>query len=80
MHPRPAARRFLKAEQEFREEAKLPDGSRADGAGGGAGMFEDLLLFNVADGDAGRYLQEYERLSAWVDCSLDQYKVRPPDQ
>ena len=66
----------MKAEQLFREEAKLPEGGRADGGAGSAGMFEELLLFNVADGDAARYLQEYDRLAAWVDCSLDLYKAR----
>ena len=39
-------------------------------------MFQDLLLFNVADGDTRRFLQEFDRLTAWVDNSLDMYKVR----
>jgi len=66
--------RLTRAEQLFREEAKLPEGARADGGAAAAGMFEELLLFNVADGDAARYLQEYDRLAAWVDSSLDLYK------
>jgi hypothetical protein len=39
-------------------------------------MFQDLLLFNVADGDTRRFLEEFDRLTAWVDNSLDMYKVR----
>lgn len=39
-------------------------------------MFQDLLLFNVADGDTRRFLEEFDRLAAWVDSSLDMYKVR----
>ena len=39
-------------------------------------MFQDLLLFNVADGDTQRFLEEFDRLTAWVDNSLDMYKVR----
>lgn len=38
-------------------------------------MFQDLLLFNVADGDTRRFLEEFDRLAAWVDNSLDMYKV-----
>jgi WD40 associated region in TFIID subunit, NTD2 domain len=38
-------------------------------------MFQDLLLFNVADGDTRRFLEEFDRLAAWVDQSLDMYKV-----
>lgn len=39
-------------------------------------MFQDLLLFNVADGDTRRFSEEFDRLTAWVDNSLDMYKVR----
>ena len=38
-------------------------------------MFEDLLLFNIADGDTKRFLEEFDRLASWVDNSLDLYKV-----
>ncbi len=39
------------------------------------GVFEDLLLFNVADGNTRRFLEEFDRLAAWVDGSLELYKV-----
>ena len=42
-------------------------------------MFQDLLLFNVADGDTRRFLEEFDRLTAWVDNCLDMYKVRQLD-
>jgi hypothetical protein len=42
-------------------------------------MFQDLLLFNVADGDTRRFLEEFDRLTAWVDNSLDMYKVSQLD-
>lgn len=38
-------------------------------------MFDELLLFSVADGDASRFVHEYHSLAAWVDASLDLYKV-----
>lgn len=38
-------------------------------------MFQDLLLFNVAEGDTRRFLEEFDRLAAWIDNSLDMYKV-----
>jgi len=38
-------------------------------------VFEDVLLYNVADGDPERYVNEFGTLAAWSDSSLDMYKV-----
>ena len=39
------------------------------------GVFEDVLLYNVANGDPERYVNEFGTLAAWADSSLDMYKV-----
>ena len=38
-------------------------------------VFEDVLLYNVADSDPERYINEFGTLAAWADSSLDMYKV-----
>ena len=70
----PSACRFANAERLFREEAKLT-GEPGMGGVPESGVFEDLLLFNVADGNAKRFLDEFDCLAAWIDQSLDLYKV-----
>ena len=71
----PSACRFANAERLFREEAKLT-GEPGLGGVSESSVFEDLLLFNVADGNAKRFLEEFDSLAAWIDQSLDVYKVR----
>ena len=41
-----------------------------------SGIVEDLLYFLTAEDDPSRYAQGFDRLSTWVDNSLDQYKVQ----
>ena len=38
-------------------------------------LFEDVLLYNVSEGDPERYIEEFDRLATWADNSLDMYKV-----
>lgn len=40
------------------------------------GVIENLLFSTVADGDLAAYVHAYDRLAAWVDSSLDLYRVR----
>lgn len=68
--------RLTKAENIFREEAKVPEGISMDIAAE-VSMFDELLLFSVADGDSSRFVHEYHSLAAWVDASLDLYKACP---
>ncbi len=70
--------RFTNAERLFREEANLMSDTAA-GTPADPGVFQDLVLFNVAGGDARRFLEEYDRLAAWIDNSLDLYKVQTPE-
>lgn len=65
-------RRFANAERLFREEAKLAGDVAAEPTD--PNMFQDLLLFNVAEGDTRRFLEEFDRLAAWIDNSLDMYR------
>lgn len=39
------------------------------------GVASDLLFFLAADGQAPHYVTSFDRLAAWVDNSLDQYRV-----
>ena len=40
------------------------------------GLVSDLLFYLVAEGDAGHCAKSFDRLAAWVDTSLDMYRVR----
>ena len=42
------------------------------------GLVSDLLFYLVAEGDAGHCAKSFDRLAAWVDTSLDMYRVRLP--
>lgn len=69
----------MNAERIFRQEAASLKEGPPDMPLTGAeerAVFEDVLLYNVADGDPERYTQEFDRLAAWADNSLDMYKVR----
>lgn len=70
-----SALRFANAERLFREEANLMGDSVAEPPAD-PGVFQDLVLFNVADGDTRRFVEEFDRLAAWIDSSLDLYKVQ----
>ena len=39
------------------------------------GIVEDLLFYLVADNDTRQYVIGFDRLTAWVDNSLDAYQV-----
>lgn len=39
------------------------------------GIVEDLLFYLVAENDTQQYLVAFDRLTAWVDNSLDAYQV-----
>ena len=61
-----------------KEAASLATGPEAPPFSGSEerAVFEDVLLYNVADGDPERYVNEFGTLAAWADSSLDMYKVR----
>ena len=40
------------------------------------GIAQHLLFWNVARSDPAAYLASYDRFAAWVDHSLEQYRVR----
>ena len=39
------------------------------------GVVENLLFSTAAEGDPAAYAAAYDRLAAWVDSSLDLYRV-----
>lgn len=43
---------------------------------GGDGVVEGLLFATAGEGDPAELVQAFDRLAAWVDRSLDLYKVR----
>lgn len=52
-------------------------GRRGGGAAGESdGVVEGLLFATAADGDPEELVAAFDRLAAWVDNSLDIYKVR----
>lgn len=42
------------------------------------GLVSDLLFYLVAEGDSAHLAKSFDRLAAWVDTSLDMYRVRWP--
>ena len=79
MDLRPAATSYAGAVEAFKKEAaSLATGPEAPPFTGSEerAVFEDVLLYNVADGDPERYVNEFGTLAAWADSSLDMYKVR----
>ena len=69
----------MNAERIFRQEAaSLQAEPAADmplSGGEERAVFEDVLLYNVSEGDPERYIHEFDRLATWADNSLDIYKV-----
>ena len=57
----------------------MDDGRGSGGAGGAAPSLEEDLVFSAEEGgDPEAYGAAFDRLSEWVDGSLDMYRVRPP--
>ncbi len=55
-------------------------GRRGSGAPGESdGVVEGLLFATAADGDPEELVAAFDRLAAWVDNSLEIYKVRQAD-
>ncbi len=79
IHLPAAANSYAGAVEAFKKEAlSLATAPGAPPAFTGAeerAVFEDVLLYNVANGDPERYVNEFGTLAAWADSSLDNYKV-----